>query len=315
MIGFFTKIVLAGSVMFAALGCFDASGAAESSAACEAETGQVIWKRLAYQGKHFLGKVETTVSLTELSALAAQKVLISIPEGSPLQVSPAPVKVIDVQSAVNPLFGGPDFAGSQAWFSPGDAAALQRIRYRKGDDIWQITYRFTEKGVYRLRKKPGHGEEKNLAPEHWTKIKESFYPYPDKRPGSQAVMEPAGLMYLASARVFMEQSAPRRLYVFDRKQLHEVTVHVSGRLRLKASYIEKNRENDIQREGMIDALKISFKPRALTPRDEQPEDFSFMGLKGDFDIYIDAATGVPVQISGRISRIGKVDIRLQTLAF
>ena len=315
MIVFFTKIVFAGSVMLAALGFFDASGAAESSAPCEAETGQVVWKRLTYQGKHFLGKLETAVSLTELSALAAQKALISIPEGSPLQVTAAPVKVIDVQSAVNPLFGAPEFAGSQAWFSPGDAAALQRIRYRKGDDIWQNTYRFTEKGVYRLRKKSGHGEEKNLAPEHWTKIKESFYPYQDKRPGSQAVLEPTGLLYLASARAFREEAAPRSLYVFDRKQLHEVKVQVSGRLRLKASYIEKNQKNDIKREGMIDALKISFKPRALVPGDKQPEDFSFMGLRGDFEIYIDAATGVPVQISGRISRIGKVDIRLQTLAF
>jgi hypothetical protein len=250
-----------------------------------------------------------------LSAEAAQKVLIQAPKRSALQVSTAPVKVIDIQTAVNPLIGAKDLTRSQAWFSPGDAAALQRIRFRQGDDVWQNFYRFTKKGVYRLRKKPGHGQEKNLAPEHWTKIKESFYPYPDKGPGPQAVLEPAGLMYLASARVFMQQADPRRLYVFDRKQLHEVKVHVSGRLRLKASYIEKNRENDIQRQEMIDALKISFKPRALAPRDEQPEDFSFMGLKGDFDIYIDAATGVPVQISGRISRIGKVDIRLQTLAF
>ena len=315
MLVFFTKIVLAGFVMLAALGFFDTSGAAESSAACEAAASPVVWKRLAYQGKHFLGKMETVVSLTCLPVKEAQSVLIPIPEGNPLQVFTGHVKFIDVQSAVNPLIGAKDLTRSQAWFSPGDAAALQRIRYRKGDDIWQNTYRFTKKGVYRLRKKPGHGEEKNLAPEHWTKIKESFYPYPDKGPGPQAVLEPAGLMYLASARVFMEQAAPRRLYVFDRKQLHEVTVHVSGRLRLKASYIEKNRENDIQREEMIDVLKISFKPRALAPRDEQPEDFSVMGLKGDFDIYIDAATGVPVQISGRISRIGKVDIRLQTLAF
>ncbi len=313
MIVFFTKIVLAGSVMLAALGFFDASGAAESSAACEAETGQVVWKRLAYQGKHFLGKVETTVSLTELSALAAQKVLISIPEGSPLQVSPAPVKVIDVQSAVNPLFGGPDFTGSQAWFSPGDAAALQRIRYRKGDDIWQNTYRFTEKGVYRLRKKPGHGEQKNLAPERWTNTKESFYPYQDKRPGSQVVMEPTGLLYLASARAFREEAAPRSLYVFDRKQLHEVKVQVSGRLRLKVSYIEKNQKNDMRREGMTDTLKISFKPRALALPDQPPEEFSFMGLRGDFEIYIDAATAIPVQISGQISRIGKVHIRLQAV--
>jgi len=313
MIVLFTKIVLAGSVVLATLGFFNASGAAESSAACEPETGQVVWKRLTYQGKHFLGKVETVVSLTELSAKEAQGVLIPIPEGSPLQASTTHVMVIDVQSAVDPLFGAHDLTGSQAWFNPGDALALQRIRSRKGDDIWQNTYRFTEKGVYRLRQKPTGADGKKMAPEHWTKIKESFYPYQEKRPGSQVVMEPTGLLYLASARAFMEQAAPRSLYVFDRKQLHEVKVQVSGRLRLKVSYIEKNQKNNMRREGMTDTLKISFKPRALAPSDQPPEEFSFMGLRGDFEIYIDAATAIPVQISGQIPRIGKVHIRLQAV--
>ncbi|MGB5746223.1 MAG: hypothetical protein WBM69_04530 [Desulfobacterales bacterium] len=309
------KIVLSGAVFLVAIGFFNAFGAVKYSLAVELETGQVLWKHLSYQGKHFLGKVEAVVSLTGLPAKEAHRVLIPIPEGNPLQATTTHVLVFDVQSVADPLFGANDLTGSQAWFSPLDIAALQRIRSRKGDDIWQNTYRFTEKGVYRLRKKPGRTDQKKLAPEHWTKIKESFYPYHDKRPGSRAVLEPTGLLYLVSAFDFMKQTAPLSLYVFDRKQLHQVRVHVSGRQRLKVSYIEKTLEKDIRREGMIDAVKISFKPRAMVPQDEQPEEFSFMGLRGDFEIYIDRATRIPVQVSGQISRIGKVDIRLQTVEF
>ena len=308
-------IVLAGAILIVALGFLNAREAVKSAPAGLVATSRLGWKRLIYRKKHFLGKVETVVSLAEISAKAALKVLIQTPKGNPLQVSSAPVNVIEVQSSVDRLFGTPDFVGSRAWFSTGDAAVLQRIRYRQGDDIWQNTYRFTDKGVYRLRKKPNHGHEKKLAPEHWTKISESFYPYQDKHPGSQVVLEPTGLMYLASAGAFAEQKGPRRLYVFDRKQLHEVAVSLSGRLRLQVSYFEKRQKKNILKEGMIDALKISFKPRALALQNKKPEDFSFMGLRGDFDIFIDAATGVPVQISGRVARIGKVDIRLQSLAF
>ena len=309
------KIVLAGVVFLLAIGLFYALGAVKSSLAGEPEAGQVFWKHLSYQGKHFLGKIETVVSLAGLPAKETQRVLMPLPEGNPLQASTTHVMVIDVQSAVDPLFGANDLTGSQAWFIPGDAAALQRIRFRKGDDIWQNTYRFTQKGVYRLRKKPGRADEKKLAPKHWTKIKESFYPYHDKRPKSQAVLEPTGLLYLVSALDFMKQTAPRSLYVFDRKQLHQVKIDVSGHQRLKVNYLEKNLEKDIRREGMIDAVKISFKPRAMVLQDEQPEEFSFMGLKGDFEIYIDAATRIPVQVSGQISRIGKIHIRLQTVGF
>jgi hypothetical protein len=309
------KIVLAGVVFLLTIGFFYALGTVKSSLAGEPEAGQVLWKHLSYQGKHFLGKIETVVSLAGLPAKEAQRVLMPLPEGNPLQASTTHVMVIDVQSAVDPLFGANDLTGSQAWFIPGDATALQRIRFRKGDDIWQNTYRFTQKGVYRLRKKPGRADEKILAPKHWTKIKESFYPYHDKHPGSQAVLEPTGLLYLVSAFDFMKQTAPRNLYVFDRKQLHQVKIHVSGRQRLKVSYLEKTLKKDIRREGLIDAVKISFETRALVPQDEQPEEFSFMGLKGNFEIYIDGATRIPVQVSGQISRIGKVHIRLQTVEF
>jgi len=107
----------------------------------------------------------------------------------------------------------------------------------------------------------------------------------------------------------------RSLYVFDRKQLHEVTVQVNERRRLEVSYIEKGSQKEIKREGMIDAVKISFKPQALAPQGEQPEEFSFMGLKGDFDIFFDQVTNLPVQISGKISTFGKVDIKLEEVSF
>jgi len=56
---------------------------------------------------------------------------------------------------------------------------------------------------------------------------------------------------------------------------------------------------------MIDSVEISFKPWALFPRDEQPGEFSFMGLIENFEICIDGATRIPVQVSGQISRIEK----------
>ena len=310
-----TGKLLAGLIFLGAVAGFSglASAIYSPANAAETEPNRARWKTLSYRGKHFLGEVKTDVSLAGLPAGEAQKILIAVPQGSALQPSTARVMKLDVQSAVDPLFGDPDISGSRAWFTPDDAAALQRIRSRRGDDIWQNTYRFTENGVYRIRKKPAGADEKQLAPELWTKIKESFYAYQDKPPESLPVLEPTGLLYLASALAFRERAGPRTLYVFDRKQLHEVKVQVSGRQRLKVSYIEKNQENDLQREGMTDTLKISFKPRSLASPDQQPEEFSFMGLTGDFEIYIDAATGVPVQISGQISNIGKVHIRLQTV--
>jgi len=311
MISFRPKIAFSGAVFLVAIGFFIAFGAVKSSLACEHLAGPVLWKRLIYQGKHFLGKVETIVSLAELPTAEVQKALITLPGGNPLQASAAHVMVMGVQSVVDPLFGANEIAGSRVWFSAGDAVALQRIRSRRGDDIWQNTYRFTKNGVYRQRRKPGRTAEKKLAPEHWTKIKESFYPYLDTVPDSHAVLEPTGLLYFVSALDFRKQTTPQKLYVFDRKQLHLVNVYASGRRRIKGDYLKKTMTDEVRKQGPIDAITISFEPHALSPKGAQPEEFSFLGLKGNFEIYIDSTSRLPVQVTGTIKGPGKVSLMLR----
>ena len=84
---------------------------------------------------------------------------------------------------------------------------------------------------------------------------------------------------------------------------------------MKVNYLEKTGGNQTRREKEIDAAKISFQPRALVSEDQAPEEFSILGLNGDFDIFIDKATQLPVQISGKILSFGKIDIKLQEVEF
>jgi hypothetical protein len=313
MKSFRPKIVLSGAVILVALGFQIVFGAVNISAACDPDAGKVFWRHLAYKGKHFLGKVETDVSLVGLPADEVQCLLIPVPEGNVVQVSSSHVMVISVQSVVDPLIGANDLnlTRSRAWFMPVKATALQLIRYRKGDDIWQNTYRFSQKGVYRLRKKPGFAEEKDLPPAQWTKIKESFYPYSDKFPGGCSVLEPTGLLYLVSSVDFIKRADPLILYVFDRKQLHQVKAYVSGHRRIEVDYLAKTPKNEVRKQGKIDAVKVSFSPKALAPKDTEPEEFSFLGLKGDFEIYIDSTSRLPVQVTGTIKGLGEVSIMLR----
>ena len=306
------RIVLAGIIFVGAMGGFGVGGTPVPAPFDEgkSEPDRAGWKYLSYRGSHFWGDVKTEVSLADLPAGEAQKKLITIPDGKPLETSTSRVMVIDVQSKVDPLFGATDLSGSRAWFAPNDAAAYQRIRTRHGGDIWQNTYRFAERGVYRIRKKPGHADEKQVAPEHWTRIKESFFQYPPTGLESQTVTEPTGLLYLVSVLDLMPQTAPLSVFVFDRKQLHEVKIQVNGRQSLKVSYMEKSHNKEIQRVETIDAVKIYFSPRALVQPGEKPEQFSFFGLRSNFIIFIDPASGLPVQVSGKVPKLGTLHLKL-----
>ena len=109
---------------------------------------------------------------------------------------------------------------------------------------------------------------------------------------------------------------PRLLCVFNKKQVYQVKVSAGGTRRLKLNYRDHSKTQPSPRETWVDAVKISFQPRPLNAiKDEVPEDFSFFGLKGDFAVYIDPDIRLPVQISGRISAIGKLNIQLVAVDF
>jgi hypothetical protein len=47
----------------------------------------------------------------------------------------------------------------------------------------------------------------------------------------------------------------------------------------------------------------------------EKDDFEFLGMKGDIDLYIDPDTRVLVQISGNADIIGYTDIKLKEVTF
>ncbi len=82
---------------------------------------------------------------------------------------------------------------------------------------------------------------------------------------------------------------------------------------MKVNFLETQGDDLKRVDKKIDTIKISFQARSLAPTNKEPEEFSFLGLKGNFDIYIDKASRVPVQVSGKITAFGEVDIRLQEM--
>jgi hypothetical protein len=241
--------------------------------------------------------------------------LIAVPGGGAVHASGATVFSIKVHSNIKPLIGFDEILKTQSWIDSNAATALQRIRLRLGRETWQKSYRFTDKGVYRLRIKPRDTREDELPPEQWTKARDSFYPYDAAGSGCSAVLESSSLLMVASVIKQMKPDTRLQLCVFNKQQLHQVQVSVDGLRTVKVDYLEKSGTHQTRRNNAIEAIKISFQPRSLALNSEDPEEFSFLGLKGDFDIYVDPDFGFPIQVSGKTAIFGKIDVRLQTVEF
>ena len=139
--------------------------------------------------------------------------------------------LITIESQVDPRIGWDEYLKNQAWLNPENAAALQRIRLRQGRKIWEKTYRYTNKGVHRLRKIPKGRRQENRPPKNWTQKKKNFYEYNLSQVSCPQVLSPSGLLYFLSAHDFSEGDSPLHLCVFSKKQLHQVSVQATGSYR------------------------------------------------------------------------------------
>lgn len=269
------------------------------------------WKRLSFAAKKILGKVTTEIQWEDLTAEENNDMLIPVPVEGVLQRTGSRIFRLEGRSVVKPFWGPDDVLRTQAWYDPGSGAVLQRTRWRQGQERWEKIYRFTERGAYRLRRQPANSDELNRSPANWTDTLGSFYAYGAGDANCSQILEPLVLLYLASTADWLKADTPLRLCVFGKKQLHQVQVYREATKNLKVDYVARTADRIIPRKEEIQAVRFSCRTRSLTASGEQAEPFSFLGLKGDFDIYVDRNTSIPVQVSGDVPGLGQLDIKLQ----
>lgn len=291
---------------------FQSTSQAQSSPAANIELGNVSWRILSFKANSSFGKLKTDVQLTNVPARETAELFTAAPQHEALQATGSNTGSIRVHSSADPLLGSREELETRSWFNPEDISALERVRLRRGKQLWQKSYRFAKNGVYRVRKKPVDEHEQGLTPDQWTSVQEVFYPHTVKDSECPVILEPNGLLYLASALDFENQQFPLEVCVFNKKQLHRVEISAGRAQALEVDYLEKTQETDTRIQKRIETIKLSFEPHPLTPPDVDPETFSFLGLKGNFDIFLDKTSGIPVRVSGASASFGEADILLDT---
>lgn len=284
----------------------------------EAQTGshldldfqRVPWTHLSFYGKNFWVEVSTDIQLRSLAASELDAILLTPPQGTPVKPQTSPAAELTINTIIDPRFRSPVKIYNRIWFNPSDAAALGRIRLRQGDDDFKKIYRFTDQGVFRHRMEPKSKREASLAPEKWTDVNNSFYPYDLTRLGCSGASERSLFIYILSAAAFSMRNDSRSLCVFGKRQLHHVKLQTDGIYPLKVNYTEKRQQETIRKEGIVKALKITLTSEPMESDLKKPENFSFLGFREDISIYIDPATHLPLQVNGIIPTVGKVSLKL-----
>lgn len=272
--------------------------------------GRVSWSKLSFSAKNFVVSVTVEMQLKALPAAEVEAALITSPRGIPIQPSTPDAWHSAVDMTIDPIFRSAVKLMNEVWFNPEDAAALGWVRLDRGEDDQKKIYRFTREGVFRHRIEPRDGKEAKQAPEKWTDVKDSFYPYDLAQLGCPSVCENLSLIYIISAAVNSLSRQPLSVCVFGKRQLHNVRLRSAGIQPLKVDFIEKRAQGDVHRQGKVEALKIMIEATPMARDQEEVEEFSFLGFHKDIAIFVDPASRLPIQASGFLPTVGQVDLKL-----
>ena len=284
---------------------------AQSITDLKLDAKQVAWTQLSFHAKNFWVEVSTEVQLASMPANKTEALLIAAPQGHPIRPAIPEAVQMTINTSIDPRFRSSVSIFNRIWFNPADAAALGRIRQRRGEDDFKKIYRFTKQGVFRHRIEPKNKKEASLTPEKWTDMNDSFYPYDQIRLGCSGVSERSLPIYiLSAARIFKIEDSVS-LCVFGKRQLHRVTLRKAGEHPIDVSFIEKKHETQVHKKGTVKSIKFTLTSEPLESDLNEPENFSFLGFHKDISIYVDPASGLPIQASGIIPTAGKATLNLK----
>ena len=305
------KLLLSGSfLMMIQLTYFSNSAISQSFSEIKLDPKRVSWSMLSYKVKNFSAEVVTQVQLESLPTAEVEAALIKSSQGVPINVSRPESHKISVHRVVDSIFSSPVTSISQVWFNPQDAAALGRVRLRVGKKDFKKIYRFTDRGVFRHRREPKDRQEVSKQPEQWTDVRDTFYTHNLEKLGCPNITERLVLIYIISAADLSENMPPLSFCVFGRRQLFHIQFKPGGLHSLEVEYMEKKDQGEVRRQGKVEALKISLAIRPLPSDLDEDEDFSFLGFEKDIAIFIDPVSRIPLQLSGKIPKVGKETVKL-----
>lgn len=271
------------------------------------DPSRVKWTSLYYKTYILFFSMKIRANLNEISLKDSKNALLTPKKGQGTMPKRDPTYRIDLDTKI---LGRKSFIS--LWFDP-DGSAFQRTQTDTGSKQRVKTYRILTDGYYSREAKPRE-HEVDLPPHKWTQLGEGERTFNKLPPGDAVITEPTALYYLVSASNLNKPGDKFQKYIFTKYGVYQLNLHAVDYKKIEADY--KSREGDKDRSIRDDEYNtLHIRMNAIPIDPTEKDDFDFLGMKGDIDLYIDPDTRVLVQISGNADIVGYTDIQLKEVTF
>jgi hypothetical protein len=297
---------------WAAIAMFPSARPALGSSVLDLDPEQIGWNRLVFQASRGPTDARSEIRFAPISAVRLKSALVAAADDPPMPGADAGAMVMTATVAMSTRlpFVGDKTWKTQVWFLPENASALQRTRTKIGEDPDRKTFRYLADGVRRIRFEPEarDGGERRSAP--WTAVRTTFYPYGPAAAGCRDISDPSLLFYVVSAAGMSPGAPPLELCVFNKKTLYHAEIRPAGTQRLSVNYTRRRGKTEEAVATETTVLTIVVSGRPLAPAVRKPEPFEFFEMRGDIEISVDLATGLPVRVRGTANNVGEATFDL-----
>ncbi len=269
---------------------------------------QLAWSRLSYRASKWPAEARVEFRLQRVDAAAMLAQAVTSPQGKPVPSTGPSVLLIQAKISYDLPLRDADDQHVDAWFNPGTGEVLMRNHWRKGKRSYLKAYRFTDTGVYRLKRLPAGNDDAARLPADWREEEHSFYAYSKARRDCDRVTEPLILFYLLVSRNALANSLPAEVCVFGQKQLHRVHVEQLGRQRVKVDFLLTAGGAEQRRQGEREAIELVL--RTLDGEAGATEPFNLLGLQQEILMLVEPESRLPLRFSGLIPGFGNVSFDL-----
>ncbi|MCZ6871439.1 MAG: DUF3108 domain-containing protein [Gammaproteobacteria bacterium] len=198
-------------------------------------------------------------------------------------------------------------ATTDTLLDPANGLVIQRIVRRKRGG--QVRYKATQYGSVGTRTLRTTNALKPADIE-WTEARSSYQPYPPWFGEGTTVSDASALFYLLSGDALQHPGDQLQIPIFSNEHLTLLEFKVTKLTTLKVNYVERSAIAERRIKERRPALLITVGARHLDS-DSQEKDLQVLGMQGDLQIFLDTALRVPLRISGRVPKIGKLKLRLK----
>ena len=267
-------------------------------------TNQLYWKNLRYNASKFFVSFNAKVQYQLLTKAQANLSLKDKNKTDKINWQTTNVNpqitletdVLGIHSTINLLMNE-------------QSKALQRTSLSTGRKNYYHQLNYGTKNISSIKSRPKDKKEKHLNYTQWSNKNEKTYPL-SANDKVLPLTETEAIFYLISAAKLEKTGDHYTSYIYDKNGTIQLNFDAEAMTKLKVKYRAHFNKKTKRIKTKINVLRIRVSASRYHDA-KQNSHFSFLGYKGDIDLYIDVKKRIILQIKGKIDYVGTVSIKLK----